>query len=208
MSLLNLREDDTSISYLPYAHIFEQCNFIFSIARGYSHGYYSGDPLKLLDDIQTLKPTFFATVPRILNRVHGKIMEGLTTKTPFQQKVFKGAVKTKLENMRTKGKFNHCFYDNKVFKPIRNLFGGRVRALITASAPISGDVLDFFKVALGIHIYEVYGQTETNGPCTFTHPRDPTGGHVGGLISTCKIRLRDVPEMGYLHTDKPPRGEI
>jgi len=80
---LNLNENDTSISYLPYAHIFEQANFVFSISRGYSHGYYSGDPLKLVEDIQTLKPTFFITVPRILNRVYGKIMEGVATKTKF-----------------------------------------------------------------------------------------------------------------------------
>lgn len=59
--------------------------------------------------------------------------------------------------MYKKGDFKHCFYDNKVFKPIRNLFGGNLKTLITASAPISGDVLDFFKVALGMHIFEVYG---------------------------------------------------
>lgn len=61
---------------------------------------------------------------------------------------------------------------------------------------------------MSIHIYEVYGQTETNGPLTCNLPTDPTAGHVGGLIPTCKIRLRNVPEMGYLHTDNPPRGEI
>jgi len=82
-SRISFTDNDTSISYLPYAHIFEQCNFIFSLITGHSHGYYSGDPLKLIDDIQTLKPTFLATVPRVLNRVHGKIMDGLATKTPF-----------------------------------------------------------------------------------------------------------------------------
>jgi len=48
---LNLIESDISISYLPYAHIFEQSCFIYSLARGFSHGYYSGDPLKLVEDI-------------------------------------------------------------------------------------------------------------------------------------------------------------
>lgn len=80
--------------------------------------------------------------------------------------------------------------------------------MVTASAPISGEVLTFFKIALGIHIYEVYGQTESNGPITATLPWDPTAGHVGGLISSCAVRTRDVPEMGYLSTDDPVRGEI
>ena len=59
-----------------------------------------------------------------------------------------------------------------------------------------------------MHIFEVYGQTETNGPATATLQGDVSNGHVGGVINTCKIRLRDVIEMGYLHTDNPPRGEI
>lgn len=48
---LSVDETDVAISYLPYGHTFEQCIFIFSIIKGLSHGYYSGDPLKLLEDI-------------------------------------------------------------------------------------------------------------------------------------------------------------
>ena len=74
---IDLDENDTSISYLPYGHTFEQCIFVFSLFKGFSHGYYSGDPLKLLDDIHVLKPSLFVTVPRILNRVYTKINESL-----------------------------------------------------------------------------------------------------------------------------------
>ena len=48
---IDLNETDVAISYLPYGHTFEQCIFIFSILRGFAHGYFSGDPLKLIDDI-------------------------------------------------------------------------------------------------------------------------------------------------------------
>jgi len=70
----------------------------------------------------------------------------------------------------TKGEFKHGLFDKIVFKKIRDMFGGRVKHMLTASAPISGEVLTFFKIALGIHIFEGYGQTETNGPATFTMP--------------------------------------
>ena len=80
--------------------------------------------------------------------------------------------------------------------------------MISAAAPIAPEVLTFFKLALGIHIYECYGQTETAGPATLTHPLDRSSGHVGGPIPCNKIRLRDCPELGYLSTDNPPRGEI
>ena len=77
---VDINEEEIYISYLPYGHCFEQCFLVLSLFKGYSHGYYSGDPLKLLDDIQTLKPTMFCTVPRILNRVYTKIFESVNAK--------------------------------------------------------------------------------------------------------------------------------
>jgi long-chain acyl-CoA synthetase len=150
-------DTDVSISYLPLAHIFEQCNFVFSLATGYAHGFYSGDPLKLLDDIATLKPTFFCSVPRILNRVHAKIMDGVNSAGGFKKYLFNKAVADKTYNLMNKGQFTYKVYDAVVFKKVRELFGGNLKFLITASAPISGEVLTFFKIALGIHVYEVYG---------------------------------------------------
>ncbi len=81
--------------------------------------------------------------------------------------------------------------------------------MITGSAPIAPEVLTFFKITLGIYIYEVYGQTETSGPATLTHPFDfQTSGHVGGVIPSMRIRLKDLPDLGYLTSDNPPRGEV
>jgi long-chain acyl-CoA synthetase len=88
------------------------------------------------------------------------------------------------------------------------MFGGNVQKMLVGSSPISGDTLSFFKVVLGIHIHEAYGQTEVSAPGTLTHPLDPTAGHVGGPPPQLKIRLKDVPEMGYLSTDNPPKGEV
>ena len=85
---MNITENDISILYLTYAHIMEQFILMMSLMKGFSHGYFSGDPLKLFDDMQALKPTFFATVPRILNRVHSKVMEGLNDSSNFKKIIF------------------------------------------------------------------------------------------------------------------------
>ena len=81
--------------------------------------------------------------------------------------------------------------------------------MATGSAPISMDVLNFLKVAFCCPILEGYGQTESTAASCVTMPDDPIAGHVGGPLPCMKIRLRDIPEMGYLSNDTPnPRGEI
>lgn len=127
-----------------------------SLCYGFSHGFFSGDPLKLLEDLSVLRPTFLATVPRILNRVHGKVLDGVNQAGGFKKWLFEKAVRDKRYYLDTQNILTHKAYD-KLFSKVREIFGGRIRAMVTASAPISGDVLSFFKVALGIHVYEVYG---------------------------------------------------
>jgi long-chain acyl-CoA synthetase len=92
---INFTENDVSISYLPLAHIFEQFGLFSSLIYGFSHGFYGGDPLKLLDDIKVLRPTYLATVPRILNRVHGKILEGVANSNAFSRYMFGKAISDK-----------------------------------------------------------------------------------------------------------------
>lgn len=48
---VNITEEDTVISYLPLAHSFEKNIFSMSLITGNKIGYYSGDHLKLLDDL-------------------------------------------------------------------------------------------------------------------------------------------------------------
>jgi len=53
---------------------------------------------------------------------------------------------------------------------------------------------------------EAYGQTECCGISTFSHGDDPRNDHVGGPSSGAEICLMDIPEMGYLSTDKDENG--
>ena len=53
---------------------------------------------------------------------------------------------------------------------------------MTASAPISGDVLEFLKVVFCCPVLEAYGMSETAGATTSSKPEDPVCGHIGGPI--------------------------
>ena len=56
---------------------------------------------------------------------------------------------------------------------MREIFGGRIRFMVSGSAPISGEVIDFMKIAVGCPIYEGYGQTESTGCSFMTLKQDP-----------------------------------
>ena len=140
---INYSQEDSVISYLPLAHAYEQSTLIKSIAVGFMIGYYSGDALKLLEDIAVLKPTIFNTVPRILNRIHSKILEGVASKSGFAQWLFNKAIKEKSEAYKISGTLVHSAYDAAVLKNIRPILGGRVRLMTTGAAPINAEVLAF-----------------------------------------------------------------
>lgn len=86
--------------------------------------------------------------------------------------------------------------------------GGELRACVSGSAPISADVIDFLKICFISDVCNGYGMTEGCGASCAALMFDPRSGHVGGPCANTKIRLRDLPELGYMTTDNPRRGEI
>lgn len=53
------------------------------------------------------------------------------------------------------------------------------------------------------------GMTESACTICMTLPGDITTGHVGSPLPCCEVKLADIPEMRYMHSDVPnPRGEI
>ena len=129
------------------------------LGRGASIGFYQGDPLKLLDDLAELKPTLFVSVPRIYNRVYDKVMAQIS-ESPVKKALFDYAFGVKLKNFQEKGAVVHSFWDKILFSKIKEKLGGRVKMMLTGSAPISAEVMNFLRVCFSCHLVEGYGQTE------------------------------------------------
>jgi long-chain acyl-CoA synthetase len=143
----------TLLSYLPLAHIYERVNQLAVIALGGAIGFFSGDPLRLLEDAQILKPNYFPAVPRVLNRIYQAAM--VAGNVPgLKGAIFRRAVQTKLDNLRSTGVLTHPLWDRLVFRKIQSVLGGNVKLVISGSAPISAEVLDFLKIALACDVYE------------------------------------------------------
>lgn len=126
----------------------------------------------------------------------------------MQQSIVKKAIASKLYYLKNGAHYSHSVYDGLVFNKFKALIGGKVRVMVTGSAPINPDVLSLLKICFCAPIHEGYGQTESSAASCLTSAFDPESGHVGGPLPCIRIRLRDIPEMQYLSTDENPRGEI
>ena len=206
--------DDVYISYLPLAHVFERYIMTSCLAYTVAYGFFGGDVLKLKDDLAELKPTVFVSVPRLFTRFYDVMQSKINELTGMKRTLTDWGIQKKLYNLENYARYNHTFYDALIFSKFREFLGGRVRHMITGSAPISKEILNFLKIAFCCPINEGYGQTECAAAASLTWSQDPTNGHVGAPYPSCEFKLVDVPEMKYTSddTDKDgnslPRGEI
>jgi long-chain acyl-CoA synthetase len=209
---IEISHGNTHLSYLPYAHAFEQLLLGMNLYTGVNMIYYNGDPSKLALDIRTTSPNFLAVVPRVLLRFYDVIMMKLKSHPEAEI-----AIKEKLKNLRENNIYHHEKYDKIFFNNISQMIFNRqkINFILTGSAPIDGNILDFFKIVFSCPVMEGYGMTELVGALSYTDPDDNISGHVGVPITSSEFKLVDVPELNYLTTDKDPetgksmpRGEI
>jgi len=131
------------LSYLPLAHVFERMVMTYCLGVGACVGFYQGSPLKLLEDLDALKPTIFPSVPRLLNRIYDKINAAVEAKGGISKMLFTMAVDSKRAGLRN-GHLNHWLWDRLVFGAVKARLGGRVRCIVTGAAPISPEGISLF----------------------------------------------------------------
>jgi long-chain acyl-CoA synthetase len=101
---------------------------------------------------------------------------------------------------------NNSIYDY-VFKQIRESLGGHCKVLLTGSAPVSPEILQFLRVVCGCIVIEGYGATETAGACSVQIPGETSVGNIGPPFPCFLYKLVDVPEMNLV-VSRDNRGEI
>ncbi|KAJ3442112.1 long-chain-fatty-acid--coa ligase [Anaeramoeba flamelloides] len=199
-------ENETHFSFLPLAHILERMIHNVVTAVGGKIGFFAGDYRNLLDDLVVLKPTIFAGVPRVFQRIYDSIMLEISKKSKFHQYLFQLALKSKREAHKNKG--TTPLWDYLFFNAIRDRFGGRVNLLISGSAPLPKNIYEFYTFAVTPHTVQGYGLSETGAACTTNWVRGSKTYDCGSSCVCNEIKLVDVPEMNYFSKNGILQGEI
>ncbi|CAL8087877.1 unnamed protein product [Calicophoron daubneyi] len=194
------------LSYLPLAHCYERIVVSAFLYSGGQIGFLTGDIQSLIKDLQDYHPTYFSTVPRILIQIYNKVLQKVG-KSKLTMMLFRLAIRQKISEQK-RGILNKSgLLDSLFFKPVRDMVGGDVRLIVSASAPISDDLLNFTRAVFCCPVVEAYGSTETGGVISATLPGDVNTGHCGALFRHLEVKLADVPEMGLVAA-RDRMGEI
>jgi len=221
--ILHFTEKDSLLSYLPLCHILERAlSMSMPLVFGYTINFAESiDTVQ--QNIQEISPTFFAAVPRILEKMHSNIQIKLQDSTRFKRFMY--------HFWEPVGKKVSCYRLNRervpipwllayalgylwCFRSIRDKLGMlRSRCLMSGGAPIAPEVLSFYR-AMGVFTLEMYAMTEC-GAISGPHYKIKSGS-VGEPCEAMECRLApdgeilvkgDAVFIGY-HRDPEATAEI
>ena len=155
-------------------------------------------------DLQGVRPTTLTGVPRVYEKLHARIHDAVAQAPAIRRSLFHwalrvggsgesgvpgGAARAPLGTRLQLG-----LADRLVLSKVRERLGGRVRFVVSGSAPLSVPVAEFL-FAIGVPVVEGYGLTET-APVLTVNPLDaPRPGSVGQAIPEVELRIADDGEI-------------
>ena len=190
--------EDEVVSYLPLCHIAERLmSVILALYAGYTVNF--AESLETIqENLYEISPTIFVGVPRIWEKMHSSIQIRMKDASRFKRRAYsfwmpmgrKMVEKSLLKGRDSLGR--RALYRLGyicLYRYILDKMGLlRVRLAISGSAPISPEILKFYK-ALGLKISEVYGQTEGSGVSHIHHGHDRKIGSVGRPLPGVEFKL-------------------
>ena len=186
-STLRVDDTDTFLSFLPMAHVFERFGNIFAVSVGACTANV-GTLASMGADMVKVSPTIMLTVPRFLESMQARIMDGVRKQSPVKQKLFHAALKSGLQKADGKSAPLHGLLDKLVGSKIRERTGGRLRFFVSGGAALPPHVGEFY-IAFGLPALQGYGLTETCAASTINRPQTNRPSTVGSPIEGVELKL-------------------
>lgn len=190
---------DLFLSFLPLSHVFERtATYHICLACGCRIAF--AQSLELLaKNMEEVKPTVLNCVPRLLERIHDKAIQGGTQAGGMKAKIFTWslAVGKEFREVQENGKqagpvllLKQSIAERLVFSKIKAKTGGRLKFLISGGGALSQNVGEFFG-DLGIKILEGFGLTETSPIVSITEYDRQVYGTVGRVVPRIEIGIQN-----------------
>jgi len=201
--------DDELVSYLPLAHIYENLGSVLQhVDIGYVVNFVESLDT-LFPNLREVSPTYFASVPRIWEKLASTIELRMADSTLLKRLLYRTAVGVGRRWVRARRqgfvplslRLARLVTYWMVFEPLKRRIGfDRTRLAFSGAAPASPELFDYFQ-ALGVNLVEGYGMTESSGVISVNRPDRPRVGTVGEPLEGIEVRLSE--EDGEILTRGP-----
>ena len=188
--------------FLPLAHSFARLESFLGVTHGLTTAF-AENLDKVGDNLKETRPHFICSVPRVFEKVYGKILAGVEAGSPVKKKIFNWAVGVGRDVSRhqqrgqpvpTALELKRKIAHKLVFSKLHAALGGRLQWAVSGGAPLSRDIAEFFHAA-GILLLEGYGLTETCPALTFNRPDRFKFGSVGQSLPGVQLRIASDGEI-------------
>jgi long-chain acyl-CoA synthetase len=200
--VLPVNADDSTLVFLPSAHITQRLVLELLMIRMGVPVYFSEGLSKMPTELRTVRPTFFVAPPRVWERMYASITTEIRKKPLVVRRLFYMGlgVGSEASRAREEGRTpapwisaSLKFFDKVVFSRIRERLGGRLRIAASGSAPLGKELAEFYS-SIGLPLVEGYGLTE--GGVVALNPIDrPRAGSIGKVLPGAEIRIADDGEI-------------
>ncbi|KAF4611844.1 hypothetical protein D9613_003770 [Agrocybe pediades] len=205
----HLTYEDSYLAYLPLAHVLEYIVEMIMLFVGMPSGY--GRVKTLTDasvrnckgDISAFRPSIMVGVPAVWETIRKGILAKVHAGGSIKKSLFNAAIAAKKKNIPILA----GLADSVVLAGVRAATGGRLRIALSGGAAISRETQEFLTTAL-VLVLQGYGMTESCGMCAILPPELMRYNSVGVPVPSIEVKLRDVPDAGYLSSKSPPQGEV
>ena len=200
--VLPITPEDSTLVFLPSAHIAQRIVLELVPLRMGTPVWFSESLARLPSELKTIRPTVFLAPPRVWERMFSTIQTEIRKRPALVRKIFYGALGLGMEAARhrqegkpTPGWMSRLLKisDKLVFSKIRERLGGRIRIAASGAAPLGKDLAQFFS-AIGLPLIEGYGLTEAGVIC-FNPLSRPKPGSIGVLLPGIEARLAEDGEL-------------
>ncbi|PWU01364.1 MAG: long-chain fatty acid--CoA ligase [Terriglobia bacterium] len=199
---LPLTPQDSTVAFLPSAHIAQRVVMELLPIRCGMPVTFSESLLKLPQEIRKVRPTILLAPPRMWERIYSSVCTEIRKRPAPLRKAFYAAVGLSLAAVRYRREGKPVplrirsplkIADRLVFRTLRARFGGRLRIAASGAAPLSKDLAEFYE-AIGMPLIEGYGLTE--GGVVTLNPLDaPKPGSIGKTLPGVDAGLADDGEL-------------
>jgi long-chain acyl-CoA synthetase len=198
-SMAGLEPDkpEVVLSFLPLSHGFARTLIYGHIAHG--HSLYFTTPNRVIKHLQEIQPTTFTTIPRLLEKVYDRIQSRGQRLKGIQKCLFNWAwgLSQRYELGHRPGGLYHWqlqWADRLVFHHWRQVFGGKLKYLISGGAALKAEIANGLAAA-GIPILQGYGLTEASAVVCFNRGALNRAGTVGMPIPGVEVAIAPNQEI-------------